>query len=206
MLLSLYPTVSGHVGWNQNRTRWKYNHSVSTFSAAQVGHYMCFTVQPIPPIKHWQSFRIPYMFFKYSLWLWRFKHVIYKFELRMMLHILTWIADANWNHCTCKHAGSELVTTMNQKHVKIMNSFYKAKCIWSGVMPELMYASQTWPVPEPNDPCGATPCCHNAWNCFFSMCFLWSCRGIYYPCESFNQWVIVISAFPSIRLWTCLAC
>ena len=89
---------------------------------------------------------------------------------------------------------------------KIMNSFYKAKCIWSWVMPELMYASQTWPVPEPNDPCGATPCCHNAWNCFFSMCFLWSCRGIYYPCESFNQWVIVISAFPSIRLWTCLAC
>jgi hypothetical protein len=113
ILLSLYPTVSGHVGWNQNRMRWKYNHSVSTFSAAWVGHYMCFTVQPIPPIKHWQSFRIPYMFFKYSLW--RFKHVIYKFELRMMLHILTWIADANWKHCTCKHAGSELVTTMNQK-------------------------------------------------------------------------------------------
>ena len=25
--------------------------------------HMCFTVQPIPPIKHWQSFRIPYMFF-----------------------------------------------------------------------------------------------------------------------------------------------
>ena len=206
MLLSLYPTVSGHVGWNQNRMRWKYNHSVSTFSAARVGHYMCFTVQPIPPIKHWQSFRIPYMFFKYSLWLWRFKHVIYKFSCAWCFTF--WLGLPMQTETTA--LASMLVPSWSPQWTKnmwkIMNSFYKAKCIWSWVMPEHMYASQTWPVPEPNDPCGATPCCHNAWNCFFSMCFLWSCRGIYYPCESFNQWVIVISAFPSIRLWTCLAC
>ena len=107
-------------------------------------------------------------FFKYSLW--RFKHVIYKFELRMMLHILTWIADANWKHLqACWFRAGHHNEPKNMW--KIINSFYKAKCIWSWVMPELMYASQAWPVPEPNDPCGATPCCHNPWNCFFQCVF-----------------------------------